>query len=182
MLRAISRGADIKPAKFSGDVNRNSFLLGCLEFTNSRPEEHLIVGYGWRYGNTTVIERVHHVVGQERSVQIPTYVCDEVKRHYHHDTDAEVVIYHNHPRTGDEADWLYFLKTLLNDLPMASAADRQELARQAYNWIGLARTLLGQGRIMFYLGESRYVRQFQLPRVLPFLEQLDQLKYSAAPA
>ena len=40
--------------------------------------------------------------------------------------------------------------------------------------LGLARQLLNQGRVLFYLGESRYIKQFNLPQLLPFLEQLDR--------
>ena len=45
---AIKRGVTEKGAEFRPAVNRNPFLCGCLDFTESLPEEHLIVGYGYR--------------------------------------------------------------------------------------------------------------------------------------
>ena len=72
--------------------------MGCLDFTETLPEEHLIVGYGYRYGKTTKVERLHHVAGEERSVSIPPYLREEIRRHHFQRTDAEVIIFHNHPR------------------------------------------------------------------------------------
>lgn len=114
---AIKRGATAKGATFQNVVKRNSFLCGCLDYTENLPEEHLIVGYGFRYGRTTEIVRLHHVAGQERRVSIPAYVQEEVRRHHFHRSDAEVIIFHNHPRTGHEPEWLYTLKSLLQDSP-----------------------------------------------------------------
>jgi hypothetical protein len=34
-------------------VNRNALLIGCLEYADDKPEEHLIIGYGFRHGSTT---------------------------------------------------------------------------------------------------------------------------------
>ena len=72
--------------------------------------------YGYRYGKTTGVERLHHVVGEERNVSIPIYVHNEIRRHHHSETDAEVIVFHNHPRIGNEGDGLYFIKTILDDL------------------------------------------------------------------
>jgi hypothetical protein len=73
---------------------------------------------------------------------------------------------------GNEPEWLYTLKTLVQDLPIASNADRTALQHLALNALGILRHLSGQGRVLFYLGESGLVKQFQLPPMLPFLEQL----------
>jgi hypothetical protein len=171
----IKRGVTEKGAAFRPAVNRNPFLCGCLDFTVSLPEEHLIVGYGYRYGRTTEIERVHHVAGEERRVSIPDYVRKEIRRHHFHRSDAEVIVFHNHPRTGHEPEWFYTLKSLLQDLPIASNADWQQVQRHAFNSVALFRQFFGQGQVLFYLGESGFVKEFRLPSLLPFLEQLNRL-------
>lgn len=173
---AIKRATTPKGATFKYRVTRKQFLCGCLDFTESLPEEHLIVGYGHRYGNTTDIERVQHIIGEQRRVSVPVYVREEIRRHHFHRSDAEVIIFHNHPRTGIEPEWFYTLKSLLQDLPIASNDDRRELQHHAFNPVGLFRQFFGQGQVLFYLGESGFVKEFRLPPILPFLEQLNRLK------
>jgi len=170
---AIKRAIDQKGAVFRRPLTRKHFLCGCLEFTDRLPEEHLIVGYGYRYGNTTDVERVHHVGGEDRRVAILDYVRADIKRHHFHRSDAEVIIFHNHPRTGNEPEWFYTLKALLQDLPIASMDDRRQLQQHALNSVGLLRQFCGQGQVLFYLGESGFVKQFMLPPMLPFLRQLN---------
>lgn len=172
---AIKRATTAKGAAFRTPVTRKHFLCGCLDFTENLPEEHLIVGYGFRHGNTTQINSVHHVIGQERRVSVPTYVRDEIRRHHFHRSDAEVIVFHNHPRTGHEPEWFYTLKSLVQDLPIASNDDRRELQTHAFNPVGLFRQFFGQGQVLFYLGESGFVKTFQLPPLLPYLEQLNRL-------
>ena len=130
---AIKRAIDQKGAVFRKPLTRKHFLCGCLEFTDRLQEEHLVVGYGYRYGNTTDVERVHHVGGEDRRVAIPDYVRADIKRHHFHRSDAEVIIFHNHPRTGNEPEWFYTLKALLQDLPIASMDDRRQLQQHALN-------------------------------------------------
>jgi len=115
---AVKRATTAKGAAFQYPATRKHFLCGCLDFTQRLPEEHLIVGYGYRHGNTTVIERIHHVVGEERRVSIPDYIRAAIPRHHRHRSDAEVIVFHNHPRTGDEPEWLDTLKSLVQDLPI----------------------------------------------------------------
>jgi hypothetical protein len=172
---AIKRATAEKAASFRYPVTRKHFLCGCLDFTERLPEEHLIVGYGFRRGNTTDIERVHHVAGEQRRVAVPDYIRSEIRRHHFHRSDAEVIVFHNHPRTGNEPEWFYTLKSLLQDLPIASNDDRKTLQHHAFNAVGLFRQFFGQGRVLFYLGESGFVKAFQLPPLLPFLEQLNRL-------
>lgn len=172
---AIKRGASAKGAAFRPAVNRNPFLCGCLDFTEHAAEEHLIVGYGFRYRQTTEVVKLHYVAGEERRVSIPAYVHDEIRRHHFHRSDAEVIIFHNHPRTGHEPEWFYTLKALLQDLPIASNADRQQVQNHAFNPVGLLRQIFGQGRVLFYLGESGFVKEFRLPPLLPLLEQWSRL-------
>lgn len=153
-------------------VTRNEFLAACLDHTSGAAAEQLIVGYGFQYARGTDIDRIHHVSGDTRSIHIPEDVRDEIRRHHSHRIDAEVLIFHNHPRTGHEPSWLYTLKAILNDLPIPSIADRQVLQSTALTRLGVLRTLLGQGQVRFYLGESDYVRAFNLPPLLQFVEQL----------
>ena len=172
---AIKRGTSANGAGFRSPVNRNPFLCGCLDFTEHLPEEHLIVGYGYRYGPRTEVVKLHHVAGEERRVSVPANIREEIRRHHFHRSDAEVIMFHNHPRTGDEPEWFHTLKSLLQDLPVASNADRRQLQHHTFKAVGLFRQFFGQGRVLFYLGESGFVKQFQLPPILPFLDQLNQL-------
>jgi hypothetical protein len=174
---AVMRGGAAKGAALRPAVNRNPFLCGCLDFTERLREEHLIVGYGYRYGRTTEVVKLHHVAGQERRVSIPAYVHEEIRRHHLHRTDAEVIVFHNHPRTGEEPEWLYTLKSLLQDSPIASNADRQQVQQHAFNPVGVVRQIFGQGQVHFYLGESGFVKEFRLPSLLPFLEQWNRSKW-----
>jgi hypothetical protein len=172
---AIKRATTGKGAALRYVVSRKHFLCGCLDFTDRLEEEHLIVGYGYRYANTTTIERIHHVVGEQRRVSVPDYVRAEVRRHHFHRSDAEVIVFHNHPRTGNEPEWFYTLKSLVQDLPIASNDDRRELQHHSFNPVGLFRQFFGQGQVLFYLGESGFVKEFRLPPLLPYLEQLNRL-------
>jgi len=172
---AIKRGTTPKGTGFRDPVTRKHFLCGCLDFTEDLPEEHLIVGYGYRYGRRTDIERVHHVAGEQRRVSLPDYIRREIRRHHFQRSDGEVIVFHNHPRTGHEPEWFYTLKSLLQDLPIASNDDRRELQRHAFNAVALFRQFFGQGQVRFYLGESGFVKEFRLPPLLPFLEQLNKL-------
>jgi hypothetical protein len=152
-------------------INRNDFLCACGDLTEHMLAEHLIVGCGYRHGRTTRIGHVFHEVGQQRSVVVPDYLSAEIRRHNSHRSDAEVVVFHNHPRTGDEPPWFLALKSLLHDLPIASNADRRVLQGHAFNVTGILRLVLGQGRILFFLGESGFVKEFRLPPLMHFLRQ-----------
>jgi hypothetical protein len=172
---AIKRATTTKGTVFRDPVTRKHLLCGCLDFTEHVPQEHLIVGYGYRYGRTTDIKKVHHVVGEERRVSVPDYIHKEIRRHHFHRSDAEVIVFHNHPRTGNEFEWLYTLKAFVQDLPIASTEDRKVLQHHALNPVALFRRFFGQGEVLFYLGESGLVKEFRLPPLLPFLEQLGWL-------
>jgi hypothetical protein len=181
VVAAIKRATMPKGAALKYTVTRKHFLCGCLDFTEKLAEEHLIVGYGFRRGNTTDIERIHHVAGEERRVAVPDYVRSEIRRHHFHRSDGEVIVFHNHPRTGNEPEWFYTLKSLIQDLPVASTTDRSELQHHAFNAVGLFRQFFGQGQVLFYLGESGFVKAFQLPPLLPFVEQLNRLNTQQQP-
>lgn len=174
---AIKRATTPKGAILRYSLMRNNFLCGCLGFTEHLHEEHLIVGYGYRRGRATEIEHIHHVAGERQRVSIPDYVLREIRKHHFHRSDAEVVVFHNHPRTGDEPEWFYVLKSLLQDIPIASTADREQVRHHALNAVAFVRQLFGQGRVLFYLGESGFVKEFNIPPLLPFLDQLNQVDH-----
>jgi hypothetical protein len=79
------------------------------------------------------------------------------------------------PRTGNEPEWFCTLKSLSQDLSIASSDDRKELQHHAFGAVGLLRQFFGQGRGLFDLGESGFVKEFRLPPLLPFLGELDRL-------
>lgn len=170
-LRAVRRSNALDGARLREPVSRNEFLAACLEFTMDEPCEHLIVGYGLRNNRTTYIDRIHYAPGEERRVAIPPEVRMEISRYHAHRTDAEVIVFHNHPRTGYELESFYWIKTLLDDLPIASGADREQLRELSFNPLGLLRHALDGGRVLFYLGESGYVRQIKLPNLLSLISR-----------
>jgi hypothetical protein len=70
----------------------------------------------------------------------------------------ELLVFHNHPYPPDSL--------LVNHQPLPSTADRQQLAALGLNPHQLLRSVLGEGRVLFYLGENGQVKQFRLPSVL----------------
>jgi hypothetical protein len=162
--RKIARTKKCEFARFQDPVNRNAFLLGCGTYTRDKREEHLLVGYGSRYRSTTKVESFHHVIGGAHSVGLPANIAHSMWDHYGRHQTNELLVFHNHP---------YNPVTFLLDLPpLASQADRQVLAQRAFNAEQLLRTILGQGRVLFYLGQNQTVKQFYLPSVLRLLERL----------
>jgi hypothetical protein len=154
---AIHRAKCGTLVRFRSPVNRNGFLRGCLEYTELRPEEHLVLGYGYRHGSTTKIDSLHHAIGASGSVTIPTSMAHAMWEHYGRDDGNELILFHNHPR--NLASWL------LDTPPLAWQADRDVLKKRALNPEQLLRTLLGQGRVLFFLGENGWVKQFRLPNL-----------------
>jgi hypothetical protein len=84
-------------------------------------------------------------------------MAGEVSRHSAADSRNEVVIFHNHPRN--------ILNHLFDNQPLASNTNRKALENMALTIIQICRTLSGGGRILFYLGENGFVREFQWPRL-----------------
>jgi hypothetical protein len=144
-------------------VNRNSFLIGCLEYADRKPEEHMIIGYGFRYGSTTKVESLHHVIGETGSVRLPDTVAQAMWDFYEQHEDNELLLFHNHPYNP--------INFLFDNLPLASRQDRLFLEARALNPEQLVRGFLGQGRILFYLGENGDVNQFRLPSVIALLDR-----------
>ena len=170
-VAAIRRATNPEGALLRHPITRKNLLCGCRDFTENAPEEHLIVGHGYRHGNTTRIERIFHEIGEQRRVVVPEYLNAEIRRHHSHRSDAEVVVFHNHPRTGDEPPCFHALRSLLEDLPIASNSDRRVLQEHVLSASGILRLVLGQGRTLFFLGESGFVKEFRLPPLLQFLRQ-----------
>jgi hypothetical protein len=160
---AIRRALNGQLARFRDPVNRNAFLLGCLDYTANRPEEHLLVGYGFRYGRTTKVESIHHAVGDSGSVGLPRNIAHAMWDYYPQHDENELLIFHNHP--------LNVLNLLFDNLPLASQTDRVFAEARALNPLQIVRRLLGQGRINFYLGENGFVKEFRWPSVLALLER-----------
>jgi hypothetical protein len=154
----IGRAESGRLARCRKPVNRNAFLMACLNYTSARREEHLIVGYGFRHGSTTKVISVHHVVGGSQAVAIPPSVAHAMWDHFNLARGNELLVFHNHPYQP--------LSLLPNHQPLPSAADRQQLAALALNPHQLLRSVLGEGRVLFYLGEKGQVKQFRLPSVL----------------
>jgi hypothetical protein len=161
--KAILRARDGKLARFRDPVNRNAFLVGCDEYSDGKVEEHMLIGYGFRYGSTTKVESLHHAIGSADSVRLPDSMAHAMWDYYGQHEDNELLIFHNHPYNP--------LNFLLDNLPLASRQDRLFLEARGLNPQQLVRWLLGQGRVLFYLGENGYVKQFRLPSIVALLNR-----------
>lgn len=145
------------PARFKKPVNRNSFLLACLDLTETEQVEHLIVAYGARYGSTTKISSVHHAVGSESRVQLSEAMVRQMSSHISSGHKNEVVVFHNHPGN--------IINKLFDNRPLASNTDRRTLEGLTLSLSQLCRRCSGGGRVLFYLGENGFVREFNWPRL-----------------
>lgn len=150
--------------KLRSILNRNAFLVGCLDFTEGTEIEHLIVGFGTRYGRTTKISRLMHVIGGKNSVAPTVTMQTAVENHIRANMKGEVIVFHNHP--------MNWLNTVFDNMPIASGQDRSVMLRQLVEPYMLFRALLGGGRVMFYLGENGFVRRFHTPELLDMLERI----------
>lgn len=153
----IERATEEITSVFKTPVNRNSFLLGCLDLTEKEPIEHLFVGYGVRYGSTTKIASVHHALGSEHQVQLSETMAQQIRHHTLAGSRNEVVIFHNHPRN--------VINHLLDNQPLASNPDRKMLENLTLNIFQICRQISQGGRVLFYLGENGFVREFNCPRL-----------------
>jgi hypothetical protein len=165
--KAILRARDGKLARFRYQVNRNAFLIACRDYADEKPEEHLIIGYGFRHGSTTKVESLHHVIGATGSVGMPDAVAHAMWDFYGQHESNELLIFHNHPYNP--------LNLLFDNLPLTSRTDRLFLEARALNPPELTRRILGQGRVLFYLGENGYLKEFRLPSIVALLD-----RYAAA--
>lgn len=160
--RKILAARDGRLQRFRDPVNRNAFLIACRDYADNKPEEHHLIGYGFRHGSTTKVESLHHVTGAAGSVHLPDTVAHALWDHHGQDEVNELLIFHNHPYNP--------LNFLFDNLPLASRQDRLFLEARALQPPELARRLLNQGRILFYVGENGYVKEFRLPSIVALLD------------
>ena len=161
--RKILEARTGKLGRFRGQVNRNAFLIGCLEYADHKPEEHMIIGYGFRYGTTTKVESLHHIIGEAGTVRLPEAVAHTMWDFYGQHESNELLVFHNHPYNP--------LNFLFDNWPLASRQDRLFAEARGLQPPELARRVLSQGRILFYLGENGQVKEFYLPSVVALLNR-----------
>jgi hypothetical protein len=161
--QAILRARDGKLAPFRYQVNRNAFLIACRDYADEKPEEHLIIGCGFRHGSTTKVESLHHVIGQTGTVHLPDNVAHAMWDFYGQHDSNELLVFHNHPYNP--------LNFLFDNWPLTSRQDRLFLEARGLNPPELARRILGQGRILFYLGENGYVKELRFPSIVSLLDR-----------
>jgi hypothetical protein len=147
-------------------VSLGQFLYGCNQATKNLPIEYLIVGFGHR-SRGLQIKAVKYFVGTESTVSVPLSVEQEIHQHILSDHTAEVVIYHNHPRGLTHA--------LFNHGPVASPADRNVWKGYNLNPLLLVKRALDGGRVHFYLGENKKVREFDGPNILQLIQWIQQV-------
>jgi len=89
---------------------------------------------------------------------VTLYSPSESNRHAAADSRSEAVIFHNHPPN--------VLNHLFDNIPLASNTDRKTLENMALNLVQICRRLSGAGRVLFYLGENGFVREFRWPQLV----------------
>jgi hypothetical protein len=162
--KAIYLANGITAARFNkAPINRSSFLAACFDATYEEPIEHLIIGYGIKYRNTTKVSSLHHVIGDERSVSPTQKMCEAIQRQITQVCKGEVLIFHNHPK--------WFLNVLMDNFPLASSTDRITATQLKFSWFQFLKTFFGNGDVKLYVGENGFVKEFVLP---PF-DQLVEL-------
>ena len=162
--QAILRARNGKLARFRYQVNRNAFLIACRDYADEKPEEHLIIGYGFRHSSTTKVESLHHVIGKTGTVHLPDNVAHAMWDFYGRHDSNELLVCHNHPYNP--------LNFLFDNWPLTSRQDRLFLEARGLNPPQLARRILGQGRILFYLGENGHVKECRLPSIVSLIDRL----------
>lgn len=148
-------------------LNRNAFLCGCIEATHGHDLEHLIVGFGRKYGKTTKVEQIAHHRGTSDTVGIPSHIRSAIINHVGAGPSNEVILFHNHPPS--------WINAVFDNQPLPSFPDRLVLTDYQSQPIVLLKLLLGRGHIRFYLGENGFVREFRTPHVGTVINHLDRL-------
>lgn len=149
---------------FRTALNRNAFLSGCAECTHLAQVEHLIVGFGFRRGSTTVVDRMTHAIGTRESVTIPTHVASAIVSHVQQEYANEVLIFHSHPRNP--------MNVVFDNTPLASGPDRHALVSFHRDLTTLGKAVFGGGRVRFYIGENGFVQEFRTPDLLSLADRL----------
>jgi hypothetical protein len=114
--QAILRARDGKLARFRYHLNRNAFLIGCRDYSDEKPDEHLLIGYGFRHGSTTKVESLHHATGDAGTVRLPDAVAHCMWNFYGQHETNELLVFHNHPYNP--------INFLVDNQPLASRQDR----------------------------------------------------------
>ena len=99
------------------------------------------------------------MLGETGAVRLPEAVAHLIWDFYGQHEINELFIFHHHHYNP--------INFLFDNLPLASGKDRVFLEARTLNLQQLARQMLGQGRILFYLGENGYVKEFRLPSIIP---------------
>lgn len=167
LVRAACQKVPAVYYKFREHLNRNAFLCGCLDFTDQETTEHLIVGFGYKYGSTTKISAITHIIGERNSVSVPESLQQNIKKHLESEYRNEVLLFHNHPRN--------VLNVMIDNLPLASNTDRDTWLRYFVQPLNALKAFMGGGRVRCYLGENGFVREFKTPNLLVVLNQLSQV-------
>jgi hypothetical protein len=138
-------------------LNRNPFLFGCFKYTEKDTREHLIIGFGDKFGSTTKIDGIAHVVGEPGHVTIPNLLEKEIRQRVQKEHSSEILLFHNHPTN--------LINVAFDNKPLASKTDRETLIRFYLNPLVGIKALLSGGRVRCYLGENGMVREFRGPEL-----------------
>jgi len=138
-------------------ILRNSFLYGCLFFTNDKKNEHLIIGYGDRYGGGVDIQYYYHIVGSEDSINLSNeeIVLGQIGSIL---PKKQLIVFHNHPMNN----YTKFVRT-----PIPSRMDRETLLHQKYLFpFQIIRKFTDEKEGMkFFLGENGKVIEYRTPAI-----------------
>ena len=150
--------------RFRRPLNRKAFLVGCLDFTVCEPIEQLIVGLGRMGRGTTKVEALVHTSGSEGAVEIGVDLPQTMETFLRSDFQAEVLLFHNHPRNA--------LNAVLDNQPLASDRDRRTMRENLHQPLHLLKAVAGGGRFRYYIGENRFVREFRTPQLLDLWDKI----------
>lgn len=138
-------------------ILRNSFLYGCLKFTESESTEHLIVGYGNRYGGGVDIGSYYHLEGDQDSVSLSLeeIILGQIGSIW---PNKQLIVFHNHPKN----DLSVYVRK-----PFPSVTDRNTLLDQKYLFpFQIMRKFMdGKEGLKFYLGENGKVLEYRTPSI-----------------
>ncbi|MBL8020253.1 MAG: hypothetical protein JNM27_11355 [Leptospirales bacterium] len=158
-VRRILSNGETEVQTLPRSIPRNSFLCGCLDFTENAPVEHLIIGYGTKKGLGTEVKAISHCIGSTNQVSIPPNMIHDMQEMSRRIARAELLIFHNHPR-----NWI---NSIFDNIPLPSNTDRITMVRSKYlQPINLVKSILGTGGVRFYLGENGFVREFKTPAIM----------------
>lgn len=142
-------------------LNRNAFLLGCLDFTEHEPIEHLIVGLGHKSRSTIKIEALLHYSGEPHRIALPKGFMKAAEDYIAHDRSHQLVVFHNHPSSWIDA--------VFDLIPIASVADRQVMLSQLQQPLVALKSIASGKQIHWFVGQNGFVREFDTPDIVGLL-------------